>query len=420
MDGKLRGAKPSYGHIALATLMKAGRARLAWTTNVDPLVPDACAKVYDGTGHLTTVTLDAPALAREVLNEERWPAEIKLHGDFRSRRLKNTNDELRQQDACLRELLVNACGRSGLIVVGYSGRDDSIIDALEAALDLPTPFPSGLFWLHRGESPPLPRVAQLLVKAARKGCDGGLVAIENFDETLRDLVRLSRGLDTTVLDAFASDREIWSAAPQPGGGRGFPVIRLNGLELKAWPTVCRRVTCKIGGHAEVVAAIQAAEVQVLATRTQAGVLAFGADEDVIKAFGPHAIQDFDLHPIELRRLRYDSQERGLLRQALSYALAREHGLRLNRRRAKDLLAPEVPGDARWAPLRKLVGNIAGTVAQHPGLRWWEGVATRLDWANEHLWLLLEPRIVFTGMTDQNPSVATAFARERTVQRTIDR
>lgn len=81
--------------------------------------------------------------------------EIKLHGDFRSRRLKNTADELREQDARLRELLVSASGRSGLIVVGYSGRDDSIMDALEAALDQPAPFPSGLFWLSRWESPPL-------------------------------------------------------------------------------------------------------------------------------------------------------------------------------------------------------------------------------------------------------------------------
>jgi hypothetical protein len=81
---KLSGAKPSFGHIALPTLMKAGRTRVIWTTNFDTLVADACAKVYDGTGHLTTVALDAPDLARDVLNGGRWPAEIKLHGDFRA------------------------------------------------------------------------------------------------------------------------------------------------------------------------------------------------------------------------------------------------------------------------------------------------------------------------------------------------
>lgn len=414
--GKLSGAKPSYGHIALATLMKADQARLVWTTNFDPLVADACAKVYDGTGYLTTVALDAPGLGREVLNEGRWPAEIKLHGDFRSRRLKNTSDELRQQDASLRELLVSTCGRSGLIVVGYSGRDDSIMDALEAALEQPTPFPAGLFWLHRGEDRPLSRVIRFLLKAAAKEIDGGLVAIENFDESLRDLIRLLGGLDTRALDAFASDRRIWSPAPRPSGVRDFPVIRLNGLELKMTPSVCRQVDCAIGGHAEVVAAVEAAGVKVLATRTQAGVLAFGSDADVRNAFNPYGIKKFDLHPIELRRLRYESQERGLLRQALSHALACEHGLTLKRKRGKDLLAPAAPADPRWAPLKKLVGALAGTIPKHPELGWHEGVATRLDWADERLWLLFEPRTLITGITDENKAVATDFARERTVRR----
>ena len=47
----------------VATLMRAQLCRLVWTTNFDPLVADACAKVYDGTGYLTTVALDAPGLA---------------------------------------------------------------------------------------------------------------------------------------------------------------------------------------------------------------------------------------------------------------------------------------------------------------------------------------------------------------------
>lgn len=414
--GKLSGAKPSYGHIALATLMNGDRARLVWTTNFDPLVADGCAKVYDGTGHLTTVTLESAGLGREVVNEGRWPAEIKLHGEFRSRRLKNTNDELRQQDASLRELLIDACNRWGLIVAGYSGRDDSVMDALEAALDQTSPFPGGLFWLHRGEGKPLSRVARLLLKAAGKGVDGGLVSTENFDEALRDLVRIVEGLDTRTLDAFASDRKIWSPAPSPNGERSFPVVRLNGLEVATIPSVCRRLDCAIGGHAEVAAAIEAAGVDVLATRTRAGVLAFGSDADLRKAFENNGIREFDLHAIELRRLRYDSQERGLLRQALSHALARENGLVLNRRRSKDLLAPAEPSAPRWGPLKKLVGVLAGTVPQHPELGWKEGVTLRLDWADNRLWLLFEPRTVFSGMTEDNKAFATDFARERTVRR----
>ena len=413
---KLAGAKPSFGHIALASFMKAGRTRIVWTTNFDPLVADACAKVYDGTGHLTTVALDAPDLARDVLNGDRWPTEIKLHGDFRSRRLKNTGDELRQQDAILRDLLVGACGQSGLIVAGYSGRDDSIMDALEEVLEKAFPFPGGLFWLHRGEDLPLPRVASFLANLNAKGVDGGLVAVENFDETLRDLVRLLSDLDTTVLDAFSAQRSIWSPAAKPSGSRGFPVVRLNALELTTLPSVCRRVDCDIGGHAEVFAAIEQAAVDILATRTHAGVLVFGADADVRAAFSARGIKEFDLHAIELRRLRYDSQERGLLRQALSHALARRHGLTLIRRRNTDLLSPADPADTRWAPLKKLAGSLSGAVPKHPELKWSEGVGTRLDWGDDRLWLLFEPRTIMMGVTEENRAASTDFSRERTVRR----
>jgi NAD-dependent SIR2 family protein deacetylase len=416
ISAKLSGSKPSYGHIALATLMRAGRTRVVWTTNFDPLVADACAKVYDGTGHLTTVALDAPDLARETINGDRWPAEIKLHGDFRSRRLKNTGDELRKQDAILRDLLVGACGRSGMVVAGYSGRDVSIMDALEEVLEKTDPFPSGLFWLHRGEGAPLPRVADILTKAAAKGVDGGLVVIDNFEETLRDLVRLLNDLDTAALDTFSAQRRIWSSPAKPTGNRGFPVVRLNALELATTPTVCRRLDCAIGGHAEVTAAIKQASVEILATRTQAGVLAFGADADMRVAFEKYDIRVFDLHAIEVRRLRYDSQERGLLRQALSHALSRANGMTLLRRRNTDLLTPSVPNDQRWIPLKQVVGVLTGNVPKHSELTWCEGVATRLDWADDRLWLLFEPRTVMAGVTDDNRAASTDFARERSVRR----
>ncbi len=41
---------------------------------------------------------------------------------------------------------------------------------------------------------------------------------------------------------------------------------------------------------------------------------------------------------------------------------------------------------------------------------------RLDWADDRLWLLIEPRIVYNGMTPENRAAATDFTRERTVKR----
>lgn len=416
IDAKVSGAKPSYGHVALATLMKAGHTKLVWSTNFDPLVADGCAKVFGGTGNLTTVALDAPDLGRQVINSERWPAEMKLHGDFRSRRLKNTSDELRQQDATLRDLLVGACARSGLVVAGYSGRDDSIMSALEEALEHVSPFPGGLFWLHRGADDPLDRVCSFLAAASEKGVDGGLVRIENFDEALRDLVRLVQGVDTSQLDEFASERSVVSSPPRISGNRGYPVVRLNALEVKSLPTICRRVECDIGGFKEVSEAISAADVNVLATRSAKGVLAFGEDSDVRAALSHVSIKEFDLHEIEKRRLRYDSQERGLLKQALSQAHAREHGLALKRRRSVDFLAPADPTDPKWEPLKRIVGGLSGGVPRETNLVWREGIAARLEWADDKLWFVFEPRTLMEGVTDENRAAATDFSRERSVKR----
>ena len=416
LESKLTGAKPSYGHIALATLMKGQRTRIVWTTNFDTLVADACAKVYDTTGALTTGTLDAQDPAINAIQDARWPVEVKLHGDFRSRRLKNTPDELRHQDARLRHALVNSCQLSGLVVVGYSGRDESVMDTLQEAIAIPNAFPGGLFWLHRGDGGPSPPVSDLLARAYEAQIDGGLVHVDNFDELLRDLLRLIKDLDTTVLNSFASERRIWSGAPVPRGRRGWPVIRLNALHVVQAPSICRRVICNIGGTSEVRKAVKDAGVDVIAVRSRAGVLAFGSDSDVRSAFEPYSISDFDIYSLDLDHQKRDSMERGLLRASLAKALERQLSYRVIKRGRSTLLVPSDPTEQKWSPLKDIVGTLSGKAKNDPNLRWREGIGISLDWADGRLWLLFEPRTVFNVVNAGNKFVASRIARERTVKR----
>ncbi|MCY3664136.1 MAG: SIR2 family protein [Gemmatimonadetes bacterium] len=414
IDGKLAGAKPSYGHMVLATLMRHELIRMVWTTNFDALVADACAKVFDTTSALTTIDLDSASQAHQALADERWPMEIKLHGDFRSRRLKNTNDELRQQDAHLRRVLVDSCKRFGLVVCGYSGRDDSIMDALEETIEHENAFPTGLFWLHREGDPLLPRVTQLLNRSSANDVEATLVSVENFDEILRDLVSLTKDIDTTALDQFAAQRQPWSPVPlQKTVRRGWPVVRLNALPVINAPAQCHRLVCDIGGTAEVRKAVQKAGVDVLAVRSKIGVLAFGTDADVRDAFASYGINEFDLHAFDVKRQRYESTERGLLGEALNRAISRHGSLKIIGRRR---FVPADPKDAIWDRLRELVGNLTGVVNGNPNLQWWEGITVRLDWANDRLWLLVEPCTVFDGITGTNKMAVTDFARERTIKR----
>ena len=413
LDGMLTGAKPSYGHMAVATLMHHRLTRIVWTTNFDTLIADACAKVFGTTGALTTIDLDTAVLAEQTIANERWPIEFKLHGDFRSRRLKNTDDELRQQDAHLRKTLVDACRRHGLVVCGYSGRDDSVMDALEEAATQPGAFPAGLFWLYRGHDAPLQRVRQLLDRGIENEIEVALVIVESFDEALRDLIHLSDDLDISALQRFGRRRP-WSPAPLFRSGRErWPIVRLNALSIVDAPTQCRRVDCSIGGTAEVRDAVQNIGVDVLAVRSQIGVLAFGVDADVRKAFDSHGITDFDLHAFDVNRQRYESSERGLLGEALNRAISRHRGLKLVQRWK---FVPEDPSDGTWDSLRQLVGPLIGVVGGNPELRWREGITVRLDWANDQVWLLFDPCTVFEGVTDDNRAAAVDLARERSVRR----
>ena len=185
----LTGVKPSFGHLVLAALMKAGQTRLLWTTNFDRLIEDSGASSGLSPSQLIVAAIDNAATALEGLNEGRWPLLAKLHGDFQSRRLKNTSDELCIQDATLRRALVESARRFGLVVIGYSGRDESVMDALEEGIAKGQGYPSGLFWFERPEHPILPRVTRLLAKANAAGVNACLLHTQTFDELLGDIVK---------------------------------------------------------------------------------------------------------------------------------------------------------------------------------------------------------------------------------------
>lgn len=417
LDAKLKGGRPSYGHLALATLMRAQQLRIVWTTNFDSLIADACAKVYGTTAVLSSIDLDAPLIAEELIKEERWPIEVKLHGDFRSRRLKNTEGELRHQDSKLRQVLLDSCRTNGLIVAGYSGRDESIMDTLREALSVSGAFPTGLFWLHREGGEALAQVYGLLEEAAKHGIDASLVKVPNFDEALRDLIRMQSNIDTSILEAFAKERSIVSSAPLPVGGRIWPVVRLNALPITKLPTVCRLIACSVGGSADARKAIEEVAGTAIVTRVRAGVIGFGSNSCLRQAYERYQITTFDLYSIDRKHLRYDSSERGLLKDALTTALVRERGLVVVRSGASSILAPASPNAPAWEALGRTIGGpITGVVRGHGEMEWREGLEIGLGWAKDQLWLLIEPRIAFFGMNEMNKAAAADFARERTATR----
>ncbi len=404
-------ATPSYGFLALGVLMKLGQARVVWTTNFDRNVEDAVAGILRSTGKLVVSSLDAPHLMREALQEARWPVLGKLHGDFQSRKLKNTSDELQTQDAELRRELVEACKRFGLIVCGYSGRDVSVMDALEDAIDGGRGYPSGLFWFVR--TAPSPRVVAFLEKARNAGVDAHLIMTETFDELLADIVAQLPNLPKEDGDFLDTKVQRMSDAVIPNGRGGWPVVRLNAVEVIKFPTVCRVIQCEIGGVGEVYEAVERSGANLVATRRKAGVLLFGSDAEAEKAFGKFKMNGSDLYTIEPRRLWYDSIEGGLIYDALVQALVRERGLVSEHRRRQRILRidPDEEASARLAPLKGVLKVICGTVA-NTAVTWAEAMEIHLEYRMNRLWLLIEPTVWVAKPSDQEREMVREFQRER--------
>lgn len=418
IDRKVKAATPSYGHLALTGLLKMDLARVVWTTNFDRTVEDAAARLFESTSALVTATLGEPQVALQALNGGQWPLLGKLHGDFQSRRLKNTSEELQYQDAELRHALLEACRRFGLAVVGYSGRDDSVMETLHEAISDGRGYPSGLFWFHRSSSALASSVTALIDKAQAKGIGAYFIEVETFDELLSDLIRLIPEIPDDIANQLDRRALRVTAAPISPGPGMWPGIRLNALPVLVSPTVCRRFTCDIGGSSEVREAVEQSGAEIVATRRNVGVLAFGSDSQVRKAFKTFNIRDWDVHAIEAHRLRYASQEHGLLHDALIKALIRARPVTAESKRSGHLLVinPDQQDHESLAMLRNAVGQLAGTVPETT-LSWAEAARIRLDYKLSRLWLLIEP-VIWVDQADDEELIDAGkeFRRERVARR----
>jgi hypothetical protein len=417
IDAEVKLGTPSYGHFGLALLMKTGICHAAWTTNFDRTVEDAAYKVLGGSGSLVVADLGDPQKMRQAWSEGRWPVYGKLHGDYHSERLKNVAEELRNQDAEMRGCLTDACRSKGLALVGYSGRDASIMEALEAALLEGKGFPGGLFWFKRFQDVPYRAARDLIAKARSLGIDAHFVEVETFDELFADILRFLPDTEREAATIAAEIRPRLAKGTSRTSVANTPAIRTNALPVISYPAICRLVVCDIGGWEEIQAAVQTAGADIEAQRTRNGVLAFGSDANIRRVFEPHKITAFDTHAISPNHLAVPAATRILLTISLFRAVGRRPGLVVERRGPRTFLFPNpslVTASDFNSQAVKAMDRISGSIGT-TGIQWSEVCVLRVDFRLQSLWLLLEPRVVLSipdGTADDAVEVAREFVRER--------
>lgn len=406
IERAIRKGTPSYGHRVLASLITSKKAQCLFTTNFDPLI-DSAATITDQKVEaqeralLTVAGIDNAERAAACMREKRWPLLAKLHGDYQSAELKNTNDELKEQDAQMRRLLVDACGQFGLVVVGYSGRDDSIMSALSEVLEKPGAFPGGLFWVTQTGTTPLPAVETFLENAQKAGVSVSLVESHTFDELAADIfnyVDLPPVLTEHV--SVARPKPILQEVALPETeARKFPVLQCSALKILSMPTVARII--KLDEALPTTRArelLREADVYAVVASRGRELAAFGDDKALLKAFssvGASLAGTCELNPSA------DSWAKGLLYDALIRALCRYRPLskRLRTRGHSVLVRrghPDEPPeyarrrnqqlrDLQSAYEDALTGEVKGL-----GYAFSEGVDIRLDSVCGGWWCVFEP------------------------------
>lgn len=173
----LGGSHPSWGYVYLASLLQAQIFNSIITTNFDDLVNEACYLYTDGVRPI--VFAHDSEIINLRLTMDR-PKIMKLHGDFLyDSILKNTEAETKRLTENMEAKFGQLSQEYGLVVVGYGGRDGSVMDILENLITDKQCFKHGLYWCMRSGDRPRERVTKLLEKDRVHAVD-----IAGFDELM--------------------------------------------------------------------------------------------------------------------------------------------------------------------------------------------------------------------------------------------
>ena len=175
----VKDAHPGWGYVYLTSLLANRIFDVVFTTNFDDLINEAC---YLYSERLRPIVAAHDSVIQGIRVTSSRPKIIKLHGDFLYDNIKNTISELETLEVNTKRKLSQFAKEYGLIVLGYSGRDRSVMDTLDLLLRDNENYRHGVYWCIRRKEE-VPERLKSLLKRDRVY----LVEIEGFDEFMAEL-----------------------------------------------------------------------------------------------------------------------------------------------------------------------------------------------------------------------------------------
>jgi len=404
LTGLVRDKKPSIGFFCLAALVKQEKVNVVWTTNFDDLIE----KAINGLNY-QSCQIVSPENASSVNNYRTdIPTVIKLHGDFRYDPLQNTNEELKKLEEHLHEHLINASLKNGLLVVGYSGNDESVLATLEKAIKQTNAFPKGLIWCIPKDIVPSDRLTELINKANEQNNRSGFLEIDGFDYFLYELYKICE-IKNDYVDSVAKERfdqrQYFRLSQTPSGT--LPIL-MNAIKAKSYPKTTFSTKININGLGKWKKLNEILHgSNVVASFSKGETLSLFGDEFEIKRLFKDQFTD-DLKLVDIPNYIFNQADSfciGLLYDLIEKSLVSKYGLCLY---------------ARGRQLRKVFS------VQHPiskaeidgipkvynfsipnNIQIFESFEFKVDIVNEDLFLLICPGIHIQTTTGSEPDKLTA-------------
>ena len=186
----LRRRSPGLGYKVLSLFADKGIFKMILTTNFDGLATKALQEEGVSVREITIETADL--IHKPIPKRDTYC--VALHGDYKYSALKNTSEELDSQSKDFEFSLSRHLYNKHFIVAGYSGRDCSLMTAIENAYK--DKGGGVLFWCSYDDEVS-PVVENLLKKVSLFGRDAYLVVMGDFDDSMK----------ATGLYCFNDDKE---------------------------------------------------------------------------------------------------------------------------------------------------------------------------------------------------------------------
>lgn len=178
VEKEVSNATPSLGYAYLTSLVNQTYFNTIFTTNFDDLINEA---FYFYSDQRPIVCAHDSSIDSITVTSKR-PKVIKLHGDYLFDDIKATTRETESLEHNMKLKFIEFAKDYGLVVIGYSGCDRSIMDILTALLKNETYFKHGIYWCLRKDSEIPEELKKLLWKDKVF-----FVEIDGFDELFAEI-----------------------------------------------------------------------------------------------------------------------------------------------------------------------------------------------------------------------------------------